>query len=494
MRSILFYVNKISLCKANKTKNRHQDSVSFGATSCPIERGENTMKKIKMRKRIARLILCAMLLTSVGAFVNTDAAFAAGKEDEYADYTDKLVILFADPQRDGKGVEDKIEELRKIYENVGAEVISADFDIDKDGETNVNITGDMSDYLSVLGSSNQAVSLMQKILSKGFSNVEIIVIDNDTDVNDYLPKTVAQAEADKEAAEAEEREEITADKETENAEEEAEEVTADKEEAEAETEEVKEETEAEEVTADKEETAEEEIEEVKEETVSEEITADKEAEKDKEEEEEAKEEEADEVEEAGEEDKEEMVKSVEADVIVEEARAEAEEIVAEAKAEAEAIVEEAKKEIEELKAEAEAEAAELRESAKAEAAKDEAKEIVESAKAEAEEIVKSANAEAEEIVKSAKTEAKDTKAKEVVEVTDTEANDIVKAANEETAKAETVEGTSGDSYKVVKGDCLWNIARAHYGDGSKWVQIYQANANIISNPNLIYVGQTLVLP
>lgn len=411
------------------------------------------MKKIKMRKRIARLILCAMLLTSVGAFVNTDAAFAAGKEDEYADYTDKLVILFADPQRDGKGVEDKIEELRKIYENVGAEVISADFDIDKDGETNVNITGDMSDYLSVLGSSNQAVSLMQKILSKGFSNVEIIVIDNDTDVNDYLPKTVAQAEADKEAAEAEEREEITADKETENAEEETEEVTADKEEAEAETEEVKEEAEAEEVTADKEEAAEE-IEEVKEETV----------------------------------------KSAEADVLVEEARAEAEEIVAEAKAEAEAIVEEAKKEIEELKAEAEAEAAELRESAKAEAAKDEAKEIVESAKAEAEEIVKSANAEAEEIVKSAKTEAKDTKAKEVVEVTDTEANDIVKAANEETAKAETVEGTSGDSYKVVKGDCLWNIAKAHYGDGSKWVQIYQANANIISNPNLIYVGQTLVLP
>ncbi len=57
-----------------------------------------------------------------------------------------------------------------------------------------------------------------------------------------------------------------------------------------------------------------------------------------------------------------------------------------------------------------------------------------------------------------------------------------------------MESGSESSYEVVKGDCLWNIAKAHYGDGTKWVQIYQANASVISNPNLIYIGQTLVLP
>ena len=81
------------------------------------------MKRIKIRKRIARILLCALLLTTVGVFVNTDSTYAAGRDEEYADYTNKLVILFADPARDGDGVEDKIEELRKTYEKVRAEVI-----------------------------------------------------------------------------------------------------------------------------------------------------------------------------------------------------------------------------------------------------------------------------------------------------------------------------------------------------------------------------------
>lgn len=50
-------------------------------------------------------------------------------------------------------------------------------------------------------------------------------------------------------------------------------------------------------------------------------------------------------------------------------------------------------------------------------------------------------------------------------------------------------------YTVVKGDCLWNIAKAHYGDASRWTEIYQANVTVIgSNPNLIYPGQELLLP
>ncbi len=51
------------------------------------------------------------------------------------------------------------------------------------------------------------------------------------------------------------------------------------------------------------------------------------------------------------------------------------------------------------------------------------------------------------------------------------------------------------TYTVVKGDCLWNIAKKYYGDGSKYTVIYEANKSIIgSNPNLIYPGQVFTIP
>lgn len=51
------------------------------------------------------------------------------------------------------------------------------------------------------------------------------------------------------------------------------------------------------------------------------------------------------------------------------------------------------------------------------------------------------------------------------------------------------------SYTVVKGDCLWNIAKKFYGNGSLYTVIYDANRNVIGgNPNLIYPGQVLTIP
>lgn len=50
------------------------------------------------------------------------------------------------------------------------------------------------------------------------------------------------------------------------------------------------------------------------------------------------------------------------------------------------------------------------------------------------------------------------------------------------------------THKVVKGDCLWNLAKKYLGDGSRYNEIYELNKDIISNPNRIYVGQTLKLP
>lgn len=51
-----------------------------------------------------------------------------------------------------------------------------------------------------------------------------------------------------------------------------------------------------------------------------------------------------------------------------------------------------------------------------------------------------------------------------------------------------------DTYTVKKGDCLWNIAKAIYGDGSKYTKIYEANKDKITNPNLIYPDQVLTIP
>lgn len=50
------------------------------------------------------------------------------------------------------------------------------------------------------------------------------------------------------------------------------------------------------------------------------------------------------------------------------------------------------------------------------------------------------------------------------------------------------------TYTVVDGDCLWKIAKMFYGDGSLYPKIYEANADQIENPNLIYTGQVFVIP
>ena len=54
---------------------------------------------------------------------------------------------------------------------------------------------------------------------------------------------------------------------------------------------------------------------------------------------------------------------------------------------------------------------------------------------------------------------------------------------------------AAQTYTVVKGDCLWNIAKKFYGNGSKYSIIYNANTSVIGgNPNLIYPGQVLTIP
>jgi len=53
----------------------------------------------------------------------------------------------------------------------------------------------------------------------------------------------------------------------------------------------------------------------------------------------------------------------------------------------------------------------------------------------------------------------------------------------------------GSSYTVKKGDNLWTLAKKYYGSGADYTKIYEANKDTIGkNPNLIYPGQTFVIP
>lgn len=51
------------------------------------------------------------------------------------------------------------------------------------------------------------------------------------------------------------------------------------------------------------------------------------------------------------------------------------------------------------------------------------------------------------------------------------------------------------TYTVVSGDCLWNIAKKFYGNGTQYTAIYEANKGVIGgNPNKIFPGQVFTIP
>ena len=49
-------------------------------------------------------------------------------------------------------------------------------------------------------------------------------------------------------------------------------------------------------------------------------------------------------------------------------------------------------------------------------------------------------------------------------------------------------------YTVQSGDSLWKIAQGHYGDGNKWQALFEANREVIKDPDLIYPGQQIRVP
>lgn len=50
------------------------------------------------------------------------------------------------------------------------------------------------------------------------------------------------------------------------------------------------------------------------------------------------------------------------------------------------------------------------------------------------------------------------------------------------------------AHTVVAGETLSSIAREAYGDAAKWRSVFAANRDVLSDPNVITVGQVLRIP
>lgn len=67
------------------------------------------------------------------------------------------------------------------------------------------------------------------------------------------------------------------------------------------------------------------------------------------------------------------------------------------------------------------------------------------------------------------------------------------SGGEETARDAGTGANSTKTYTVVKGDCMWGIAKKFYGNGSLYPRLAAANPSV-KNQNLIYPGQVLTIP
>jgi nucleoid-associated protein YgaU len=50
------------------------------------------------------------------------------------------------------------------------------------------------------------------------------------------------------------------------------------------------------------------------------------------------------------------------------------------------------------------------------------------------------------------------------------------------------------TYEVKAGDTLSKIAKREYGSADEWNRIFEANKDILKDPNKIYPGQKLRIP
>lgn len=70
---------------------------------------------------------------------------------------------------------------------------------------------------------------------------------------------------------------------------------------------------------------------------------------------------------------------------------------------------------------------------------------------------------------------------------------VIKKQNEKAAPKEEA-GTKANTYTVNRGDTLAVVSKKLYNDYALWKKIFDANRDIISNPDEIYPGQKIKIP
>jgi len=63
-----------------------------------------------------------------------------------------------------------------------------------------------------------------------------------------------------------------------------------------------------------------------------------------------------------------------------------------------------------------------------------------------------------------------------------------------TASVDSTAEKVGGTYTVQKGDSLSKIAKQELGDANAWKKIFEANRDVLEDPDKIFPGQTLKLP
>jgi nucleoid-associated protein YgaU len=64
----------------------------------------------------------------------------------------------------------------------------------------------------------------------------------------------------------------------------------------------------------------------------------------------------------------------------------------------------------------------------------------------------------------------------------------------EAASLQKPDGSESTFILVEQGDTLWGIAERAYGNGARYTEIFEANREVIEDPDLIFPGQKLRIP
>jgi nucleoid-associated protein YgaU len=75
-------------------------------------------------------------------------------------------------------------------------------------------------------------------------------------------------------------------------------------------------------------------------------------------------------------------------------------------------------------------------------------------------------------------------------------NDMPDFSNVESGASSTAEEAAPafKTYEIQSGDSLSKIAKREYGNANDWRRLFEANQDVIKNPDKIFPGQIIKIP